>query len=481
MQAKFRSLHKNVALIIDLDGTLILSDTLAENFIEALFTAPRQLLLSSFKMLKGRAALKETVASVMALDPSCLLYREEIVELARSAKAEGRKIYLVTAAHQSIADAVSAYLGIFDGAKGSDGNVNLKGVNKLAWLQDTFSDGFIYVGDSAADIKIWEAAEVAILVGDGVRFAKKLKSKSNIETLVPRELKSIKDWISELRIHQWTKNLLLFIPLLLSHLTTDLKSVGITVAAFLMLSLIASGTYVINDLADLKADRAHPTKRNRAIASGRIGAMTGFTVGIGLIVCGLVASLLIGLSFSVLVAVYLSLTLLYSFKLKRVPLLDVTMIGVLFTIRVLMGTSIHPTLSYSPWLTSFSVCFFFSLAMAKRHVEVLRAGSSGVSSIGGRGYKATDWPLTLAYGVATSLGSIIIMLLFIALDAGSANTYSKPVWLYLAPAGMFLWTQRIWLLSHRMELNDDPIIFAIRDRVSYLIGLLILSGVILAL
>ncbi|MEE9986807.1 UbiA family prenyltransferase [Agrobacterium pusense] len=480
MEAKFRSLSNDVALVFDLDGTLIHSDTLAENFVEALFTSPAQLLRSAPKMMGGKAAIKETVASIVALDPAFLLYREEIVELARSAKEEGRNVYLVTAAHQSIADAISEHLGVFDGAKGSDGRLNLKGINKLAWLKESFPGGFIYAGDSAADVKIWQEAEAAILVGRGVKFASRLKSGSIVDTLAPHQSQFIKDWASELRLHQWSKNLLLFIPLLLGHLATDLGAIGTTVAAFLVLSLIASGTYIVNDLADLKADRAHPTKKNRAIASGRIGVMTGLAVSLGLIGLGLISAILIGRGFAILVSVYLCLTLLYSFRLKRLPFLDVSIIGTLFTIRVLMGTAIHPELDYSPWLTSFSMCFFFSLAMAKRHVEVMRANAFGSSKISGRGYSANDWPLTLAYGVATAMASIVIMLLFVALDVGSADTYSNPVWLYLAPAAMFLWTQRIWLLSHRTELNDDPIIFAIKDRASYVIGLVIFAGFALA-
>ena len=471
-----------IPLVFDLDGTLIKADALHENFVDALFHKPGRLLRHIPSFFAGRAAIKRTLSLVKALDPSALPYRQEILDLAASARNEGRNVYLVTAADQSIADSVAGHLGVFTGAKGSDGQINLKGKNKLEWLKTLFPQGFIYVGDGAADLPIWENARRAILVGKGVRYADRLcRANIEVEIITQEQRKPFQDWMAELRIHQWTKNLLIFVPLVLGHLVGDPAAVLKTVIAFFAFGMVASATYIINDIADLKSDRAHATKKFRAIASGRIGVVEALVVSLILSITGLWIAFALRPAFSVVVLCYLALTLAYSFRLKRFPLLDVATIGTLFTLRVVMGTALHASLVYSPWLISFSACIFFSLALAKRHVEVMRARERGLETLWGRGYGPSDWPVTLGYGVASANVSILIMLLFIALEAGESGGYSYPAWLYAAPGGVFLWTQRIWILSHRMQLHDDPIVFALKDRVSYLIGALVAVGFILAL
>ncbi len=472
---------RRLPLVCDLDGTLIKSDSLHENFFEALFHSPQQLLRAIPSWLKGRAALKETLASVRSIEPRALPYREEILELIRGAKVDGRETYLVTAADQSIADNVVSYLGSFDGAKGSDGSSNLKGRRKLTWLQENFPQGFIYAGDSAADLPIWEAASGAVLVDNGVRYARQLREIGiEVRTIGPEKSNPVKDWLSELRIHQWSKNGLIFVPLLLGHIAGGFYAVLKTSVGFLAFSLIASATYIINDLADLEADRAHATKRFRAIAAGRISVLTGFLASILMLAAGIGVALLLHLQFALSVAVYLVLTLAYSLRLKRYALLDVAVIGALFTLRIVMGQVLND-LAFSPWLLSFSVMFFFSLALAKRHVEAMRACSKGKDAIKGRGYLPDDWPLILGYGLSSASASIVIMLLFLALDARVTQVYHNPAWLYVAPAGVFIWLQRIWLASHRMDLHDDPIVFALKDKTSLFIGAIVALAFALAL
>ncbi|CCM80202.1 MULTISPECIES: UbiA family prenyltransferase [Rhizobium] len=464
---------RQLPLVCDLDGTLIQTDSLHENFFEAIVHSPQQLLRVIPSWFKGRAALKETLANVRSIEPRVLPYREEILELIRCAKADGRKTYLVTAADQSIADNVICYLGIFDGARGSNGSSNMKSRHKLRWLQQNFPQGFIYAGDSAADLPIWETASGAVLVGNGVKYARQLREAGvEVRTISPEKSNPVQDWLSELRIHQWSKNVLIFVPLFLAHLADDIYAELKTAIAFLSFSLIASATYIINDLADLKADRAHATKRFRAIAAGKISIMNGFLASMTMLAAGFGIALLLHRKFALAVAVYLVLTLAYSFRLKRYALLDVTVIGVLFTLRIVMGQVLHD-LAFSPWLLSFSAMFFLSLSLAKRHVEAMRAWSKGKGAIKGRGYLPNDWPLTLGYGIASAAASIVIMLLFIALEAQGTQAYGEPEWLYVAPAGVFIWLQRIWLLSHRMDLHDDPIVFALRDRISLFIGAII--------
>ncbi|MHC2303327.1 UbiA family prenyltransferase [Rhizobium mongolense] len=475
------SFDHHLPLVCDLDGTLVKSDSLPENFFEALFHSPQDLLRTVPSWFKGRAALKETLANVRSIEPKLLPYREEILELIRSAKADGRETYLVTAADQSIADNIIFYLGGFDGAKGSDGSLNLKSRNKLKWLQETFPDGFIYAGDSAADVPIWEAASGAVLVGSGVKYASQLREAGvEVRTISCEKSNPVKDWLSELRIHQWSKNVLIFVPLLLGHMAGDFYAVLKTAVAFLAFGLIASATYIINDLADLEADRAHSTKRFRAIAAGKISIVNGFLASITMLAAGIGVALLLHPQFALAVSVYLVLTLAYSFRFKRYALLDVMVIGVLFTLRIVMGQVLND-LAFSPWLLSFSAMFFFSLSLSKRHVEAMRALSKGKYAIKGRGYLPDDWPLTLGCGLASASASIVIMLLFVALEARLTQAYHNPAWLYVAPAGLFIWLQRIWLLSHRMDLHDDPIVFALKDKTSFLIGAIIALAFALAL
>lgn len=203
-------------------------------------------------------------------------------------------------------------------------------------------------------------------------------------------------------------------------------------------------------------------------------------VGLFLFAAGFGISAALSIKFTLVVLVYLLLTLSYSFKLKKLPMIDVTVIGALFTLRIVMGQVLNGLLA-SPWLLSFSALFFFSLALAKRHVEVLRSGAAKRESVKGRGYVAQDWPLTLGFGLSSAIASIVIMLLFVALDGNATHAYQHPVWLYVAPAGVFIWLQRIWLLSQRMELNDDPIVFALKDKMSYVIGFLVAVSFVLAL
>lgn len=470
---------KNIPLIIDLDGTLVRGDYLHESLVFILFHHPLQLIDVIKSIKSGRAALKKKTTDVMTSESSALVYREQILMLASQAKESGRKVYLVTAADHSIAESVQNHLGCFDGVKGSDSGINLKGHDKLSWLHHQFPQGFIYAGDSSADLPIWLESKLAILVGSGAKYAEKLRNADVVvEVIDDKKINSLHDWISELRVHQWTKNLLIFIPLFLGHIANDFQAVIRTGEAFILFSLIASGTYILNDLVDLVADRGHPTKRFRPIAAGRIPISSALVASLFLISMGSVGCVILGFQFSFFVGIYLCLTLTYSFYLKKLPIVDVGVIGCLFTLRVLMGSAANG-LPISIWLTSFSICFFYSLSMAKRHVEVMRTGTKNLEIVRGRGYLANDWPITLTSGLGTAICSIIIMMLFVAESA--PQNYHTPSWLYVAPACVFLWVQRIWLLSHRMELDDDPVNFALRDKISYFLGAIIICSFMLAL
>jgi 4-hydroxybenzoate polyprenyltransferase len=271
-----------------------------------------------------------------------------------------------------------------------------------------------------------------------------------------------------MRVHQWSKNILLFVPLFVGH-AFNAQALGRSALGFVLLSLLSSATYIINDLADLEADRAHPTKRVRPFASGHLKIANGLIAAPVLMIGALAGAYFLAPAFAAAMLAYLAMTLAYSYRLKRTPLLDVFIIGVLFTLRIVMGAELLD-LAHSPWLLSFALAFFLSLALAKRHAEVMAATANRAEEIAGRGYRGADSPITLTFGVGVGLVSVVIMLLYMANDATPSGFYHHAGWLYAIPALLTLWLMRIWLLSHREELHDDPVIFALRDPASLLLG-----------
>jgi len=291
---------------------------------------------------------------------------------------------------------------------------------------------------------------------------------------------SLTAWLRALRVHQWSKNALIFIPLFVGHAFGSIDNILHALAGFVLACLLASATYLVNDVADLADDRLHPSKRSRPLASGELSVASALTVAPALMLGTLICAYLVAPAFAASLLFYLFLTLSYSFKLKRLPLLDVFVISSLFGLRIVMGTAVIG-LGYSPWLLSFSWAFFLSLALAKRHVEVMRAHTADLEDVAGRGYRGADWPVTLSFGVGAGLVSIVIMLLYLANDAAPSGFYHAPRWLYFIPLLMTLWLMRIWLLSNRMVLHDDPVVFALRDPASLLLGALTAAMFFLAL
>jgi 4-hydroxybenzoate polyprenyltransferase/phosphoserine phosphatase len=463
--------ESSVPLVVDLDGTLTVSDTLYEGFAQLLFKAPLSALLSLSRLPRGIAALKRDVAQRSPLNVANLPYRPDLVELANREKLRGRPVHLVTAADQSTADAVARELGLFDSAMGSDGETNLKGARKLECLRQRFPDGFIYAGDSPADLPVFRAARGAILCDAGRATAAAVASAGiPVLAALDRPASGSHPWMRAFRLHQWSKNLLLFVPLFVGHAYGDLATIGKTAIAFALLCILSSATYVLNDLADLNADRQHATKRLRPFASGELKILHALIAAPLMALVALAGALALSPPFALALLSYLILTLGYSLGLKRVALLDVFIIGVLFTLRIVMGVAVA-NLAHSAWLLSFSLAFFVSLALAKRHGEVMRAARIDADEIAGRGYRGNDWPITLSFGIGIGLVSVVIMLLYMTNDAAPSGFYHHPGRLYAIPALLTIWLMRIWLLSHRMLLHDDPVVFALRDRASLVLGL----------
>lgn len=453
-------------LVVDLDQTLVRTDTLHETVVQLAFRDPIRLPGALWSVVRGRAALKRRCADLSPLDCASLPYDAAVLSLIEQRRRSGGEVHLVTAADQSIADAVSASLGLFESATGSNGQDNLKSEAKAAALSQRFGAGFDYVGDSRADMAVWCRSATAIVAGGKGGLAARVARNGAEPTVLPRKKASLRNWVKLLRLHQWSKNGLLFAPLVLSHEFLNPKLLATVVAGWLLFGLVASATYILNDLSDLTADRQHPTKRFRALASGLVPISTAVPLALIMLFGGLVAALALDRPFALALGCYTALTLAYSLWLKRQPMIDVATIAALFGLRITAGMVIidHPI---SPWLVTFTLVLFLSLALAKRTAELVQAVKNA-RVVSGRGYLPGDEPLTMALGIAAGLVSVVVMMLYLWTDAMPTGLYGSLGPLYLIPAVLGLWLMRIWLLAHRGTLNDDPVVFAIRDRGSWI-------------
>lgn len=469
-------------LVININGSLVRNDSLVEALVVTVLRKPAATVAIFRALLCGRAALKSYLAELKVHDPKMLPLREDVVQLLREEKSIGRELHLATASDQSVADSVAARLGLFSSVEGTRDGMNLRGRPKLQRLQERFPDGFAYVVNDLRDRHVWRAASSLVLVGASSRTRRAaLRLGRPIEREIPTKRPTLRQWLVAIRMHQWSKNLLLFVPLLLAHRYGDAGAFMQVMLGFLSLCFVASGTYIINDLSDIDADRAHSTKYERPIARADIGPGTAVIVAIGLLGAGLAASLHIGSHFLALILLYLAMSLSYSLHLKRIPIFDVFLLGSLYTLRVFMG-AVLLMIPASSWLLVFSLFFFFSMSMAKRHVEIARAAKTDAPNtlIKGRGYMPSDAQLTLTLGVSSSLAAILILFLYIVNDAAPIGAYHHPQWLWLISIVVFLWTCRVWLLSHRGELNDDPVAFAAKDPLSWLLAAIVSAMFVLA-
>lgn len=456
-------------LVVDLDNSLVRTDTLVESALGLALSQPMALVRLLPLVLQSRALFKRRLAELVTLDYATLPYNQDVLAFIRERRAAGGEVFLVSAADQSIVDGVAGHLGLFDAAIGSDGACNLKGATKAAGLAGRLGDKFDYIGDSMADLPVWAACSGVYLVGNNRAVLRKLASNGGTAGHFPAARMNPRDWVKALRLHQWSKNLLLFITVLLGQKFTDPETVFRTFAGFVAFGTVASATYLLNDIKDLSADRGHFGKRYRAMASGKLSLQSGLTLALLMLGAGMVGGFALMPSFGLVLTAYLALTLTYSLWLKREPLIDVLTIGALFTLRVQAGVTLTHD-ETSVWLSSFAFVLFTSLATAKRHAELVRARLDQ-REISGRGYSTDDMPLTLAVGVSAAALSVIEMLLYLQLDAAHVGLYERIGSLLLIPVVLTSWLMRIWMKAHRGELHDDPVVFAIKDRVSILHGL----------
>ncbi|MEH6410685.1 MAG: UbiA family prenyltransferase [Hyphomonas sp.] len=451
-----------IPLILDLDHTLLRTDTLYESLLAYLKKNPLNVFLVARWVLMGRAALKRRLGAASDLSVEDLPFNEDVVALAREAAANNRQVIIATAADESIAQQVADRMEMSVEVRASDGINNLKGRNKAEALQAEFPQGFDYAGDSRADLPVWKAARKAILVGASSGTKRRAMAEGNVDQVLPGHSVA-KALAKAMRLHQWMKNVLIFIPAVLSGKIFDMTVWPGLILTFLALGLVASATYIINDSWDICDDRRHWSKRKRPLASGDLPIAIGLAaVPVGLVL-GFGLALMVNLQVVVALGIYLILTLAYSLRLKRLMIHDALVLASLFTMRLAIGTVAVQAVP-SSWLFVFSMFFFLSLALAKRHTEIARVIQRGDKSINGRGYRPEDLPLVLSAGIAAGIAAVVIMVLYISEDAFRLSFSGDVEWLWGFPPLIFILVSRIWSVCQRGELDDDPVVFAVKDK-----------------
>lgn len=458
------AISTNAVLVVDLDGTLTPTDTLIESLVKVVKQSPLNVFRIPFWLIRGRAGFKEAISAHASISGEHLPYRESLLDYLREEKQKGRTIVLATAAHHSIAHNVANHLGLFDKVLATKAGHNLKGEAKLQAIQTQVGQCFVYAGDSLTDVPIWKAAKAAILVNVGEKTAQAVRRDVEVEREFPGESGGLGVWIKALRVHQWLKNLLLFVPLLTAFSFFDLDKMTTMVAAFMAFSLAASATYIVNDLLDLESDRAHPRKRLRPFASAHLPILNGLVVAAGALLLALILALSVSTVFLSILLLYLVLTSAYSWVLKEYVLIDVLMLSLLYTLRILAG-SVAIGITTSSWLLAFSVFVFLSLALVKRCAELVSLEENGKAAPRGRDYRVTDlvvlWPL----GVGAALSAVVVFGLFISAPV-TQERYGTPQMLWLVALGLIYWLARLWVKTSRGEMHDDPVIYAIKDHGS---------------
>jgi 4-hydroxybenzoate polyprenyltransferase/phosphoserine phosphatase len=465
------SLKLREILVVDLDGTLLRSDMLFESFWSAFSRDWRSPFRSLAALSGGRASLKRHLATASAVDAATLPYDSKVIAFIQAWRGSGGRTALVTASDRDFAEAIAVHLGIFDEVHGSDGKLNLKGSHKGQFLEERFgSKGFAYMGDAKADLPVWKRAAKAITVNAPATLRQEAERVcGSVEHLVTDAV-SVKPYIKALRPHQWLKNVLVFLPMLAAH-QLDGATFMLSLLAFACFSLVASSVYVLNDLLDLAADRAHPRKKNRPFAAGTIPIARGTWMTGGLLVAGTALAVSISPAFLLTITAYYLLTMAYSLNLKRRIVIDICVLAGLYTTRIIAG-GVATGIPLSVWLLAFSVFFFLSLAAVKRQAELIDTASRGKLNASGRGYHVDDLPIMSMIAIGAGYVAVLVMILYVNSPA-VRELYVHPEALWGVCAVLLYWITRTVMVAHRGSMHDDPVVYAAKDRISQMCLLII--------
>ncbi len=475
-------------LCVDLDGTLIHTDCLFETLVGAIQANPLVLFQVPGWLIRGRSHLKQELAKRFCPSPALLPWNQEVLEYVRKARQDGRQTLLVTASDQAVARKIAEHANLFDDVLASDGEINLKGPHKAQQLVDRFGKkGFDYIGNEACDMEIWRAAGQALMAHTSPGLEKRARAEGlPVVAIGPERPTVAGQVVKACRPHQWAKNLLLFLPLFSAHLYHNADLLAKAGISFLAMGLCASVVYLMNDLLDLESDRIHESKKKRPFASGKLPLHVGLFLVPVLFAVSFALSTLVNGTFTMMLGGYFIATCAYSFHLKQKVLVDVFVLSGLYSLRIWMGATIScgPTpdqraIEISHWLITFSSLIFLSLAMAKRYSELHNLQQLQRDHTAGRGYRVSDMPLIVQFGSISGYLAVLVLALYVSSDA-SRSLYQRPTALWMACPLLLYWISRVWLITYRGKMREDPVVFAVRDKVSYAVGLLILLTPFLA-
>ncbi len=458
---------RSVPLFVDLDGTLIKTDLLAESALALVKQAPWMIFVMPFWLLRGKAHLKARIAERVSLENDTLPLQNEFVAYLQAQHASGRTIHLATASDACLAQPIAKRLGIFQSVLCSDGKNNLRSEVKLAAiLKITNGAPFDYAGNAHADFPIWASARQAIVVNPGSGVIRGARQRTEVSQIFDDRPPLWRIWLKQTRLHQWMKNLLIGVPLLTSH-AFNVSNLAAIALAFIAFGLVASATYMLNDLLDLASDRKHPRKCRRPFAAGNLGIVPGCIGMTLLLLGGLLLSASISLWFLLALLSYLALTLSYSLYFKSYVLIDVILLALLYTVRIIAG-AIVISVDISSWLLAFSMFTFLSLALVKRAAELVTMEKLAREAAKGRDYRLDDAQAISSMGISAGYLAVLILALYVDSPAVSDH-YSHPRLLWLLCPLMLYWTSRLWIKTSRGEMHDDPLVFSLRDRGSWIV------------
>jgi 4-hydroxybenzoate polyprenyltransferase/phosphoserine phosphatase len=447
-----------VPLVVDLDGSLLKTDMLYENFWAAMGRNPVRAIAASLRYLFDRPALKYALADVADHDPELLPYDENVLELCATARAQGRDVHIASGAAQPVVDRIAAHLGLDGPHFGSPIHRNLTGRYKADLLRETFDEqGFDYVADSARDLPVWQLARRSYVVRPNESLSEKLKA-NGIEAEPLGARWRLRDLARGLRLHQWIKNVLLFLPLVAAH-RFDLAGFLAVLLGALAFSAAASSIYVVNDLLDLDADRRHATKHRRPFASGAVPIRIGMSASLMLALFALALAAAISPAMLVVIVIYLVTTLTYSLFLKRMRWIDIATLAALYTLRVLAG-AVAAHVEFSGWLLALVYPVFLTLGCVKRLTELARADSE--ATLPGRAYARRDRGDLRNMAILGGVGAVLVFLMY-SYSLPALLLYDSRFMLQLAAVPMTAWMARMIVTGWSGTQDYDPIVFALRD------------------
>jgi len=453
-------------LCVDLDGTLIRTDLMFESIFLLIRENFLYFFIIPFWAIRGRYYLKEKLAEYVIPDIDFLPYNEEVLKIIRQAYDDGRDIYLVTASYYTVAEQIAGKFHFFKDTFASKDGINLVGKTKASFLKELFGTGnFDYIGDSYKDRFVWHISRKKILVDPNTAIRKEF-SGTETELIITESHSKLFLLFSQLRVHQWVKNLLVFLPMLLAHVVKPAMLISSTLA-FLSLSIMASAIYIINDLFDIESDRRHPDKRNRPLASGNFKILSAIKIVPILIIISIILGYFAkGTETVYIVLLYFTVTVLYSLVFKHIYIADIIVLAGLYTLRLLLG-GITTDTQISHWLLSFSMFFFLSLAALKRFIELKNTNTDNPDALV-RGYVVGDIPIMMNAGIGAGLLSVLVYVLYIN-SPGISILYNNIFAMYLIAPVILFWVLRVWLIANRGRIHHDPVVFALRDRTSHLV------------